>query len=330
MFKRALALGLLSLVAHAAMAAYSAEAFNNATIQIAGPRQGTNGKNFFNIEGEGNAENFRSWGAADFHGTDFNIGMPVNDVTDFKIVLTEANAAFTLPGTVKFWISTDTVNSIDPGTSPFVWQNDVTPDGAGNQLPTVFLGSGQFNTTGNANSGQVDAFPCTLSDQAKSILIDALNNGKDIRIVVTPDSTDPDFLNVAATFAGFSHNTYQGPTLEFEASMGSTTEILAPVNGAVSIGKSSSGGFGDTAVADGVSWRVCKFVVTSATSPIVRVRFDYTTTKTAPTAIDWAVTAKMVHSGTFKVQLLLSHDPNNPNNNAGYDVILPQTAINTT
>ncbi|MBS1712713.1 MAG: hypothetical protein JST30_00100 [Armatimonadetes bacterium] len=111
---------------------------------------------------------------------------------------------------------------------------------------------------------------------------------------------------------------------------GATTEILAPVNGAVSIGKSNTGGFGDTAVADNVSWRVCKFVVTSATSPIVRVRFDYTTTKTAPTAIDWDVTAKMVHSGTFKVQLLLSHDPNNPNNNAGYDVILPQTAINTT
>ncbi|MBS1712712.1 MAG: hypothetical protein JST30_00095 [Armatimonadetes bacterium] len=114
------------------------------------------------------------------------------------------------------------------------------------------------------------------------------------------------------------------------AAGGATTETLAPVNGAVSIGKSSSGGFGDTAVVDNVSWRVCKFVVTSATSPIVRVRFDYTTTKTAPTAIDWSVTAKMVHSGTFKVQLLLSHDPNNPNNNAGYDVVLPQTAINTT
>ncbi|MBS1712829.1 MAG: hypothetical protein JST30_00680, partial [Armatimonadetes bacterium] len=88
----------------------------------------------------------------------------------------------------------------------------------------------------------------------------------------------------------------------------STSETLAPVNGAVNIGKSNTGGFGDTAAVDGVSWRVCKFVVTSATSPIVRVRFDYTTTKTAPTAIDWAVTAKMVHSGTFKIQLLLSHD----------------------
>ncbi|MBS1713913.1 MAG: hypothetical protein JST30_06210, partial [Armatimonadetes bacterium] len=83
---------------------------------------------------------------------------------------------------------------------------------------------------------------------------------------------------------------------------GSTTETLAPVNGAVNIGQSNSGGFGDTAVVDNVNWRVCKFVVTSATSPIVRVRFDYTTTKTAPTAIDWDVTAKMVHSGTFKVQ----------------------------
>ncbi len=81
---------------------------------------------------------------------------------------------------------------------------------------------------------------------------------------------------------------------------------------------------------DGTSWRVCKFVVTSATSPIVRIRLDYTTTKTAPTAIAWDVTAKMVHSGTFKIQLLLTHDPNNVNNNAGYDVVLAQTPINTT
>ncbi|MBS1714800.1 MAG: hypothetical protein JST30_10740 [Armatimonadetes bacterium] len=111
---------------------------------------------------------------------------------------------------------------------------------------------------------------------------------------------------------------------------GATTETLAPTTGSVNIGKSNTGGFGDTGAADGVSWRICKFVVTSATSPIVRATFLYTTTKTTPTAIDYVVTAKMVHSGTFKIQLLLSKDPNNPNNNAGYDVVLPQTAINTT
>ena len=92
MFKRIFAGAMLSLVAAASMAAYTAEAVNNATIQISGPRSGNNGKNFFNIEGEGNAEQFRSWGTADFLSTDFGIGMPINDISNFKIILTESNA----------------------------------------------------------------------------------------------------------------------------------------------------------------------------------------------------------------------------------------------
>ncbi|MBS1713908.1 MAG: hypothetical protein JST30_06185, partial [Armatimonadetes bacterium] len=164
--------------------------------------------------------------------------------------------------------------------------------------------------------------PVTTGAEIKIPLAELGNPTGDIKVCVIVNGAGHDFLSnqILPGIGGGDNlgeplfvNLAQYPGEQwFTVPGGATTETLAPVNGAVSIGKSSSGGFGDTAVVDGASWRVCKFVVTSATSPIVRVRFDYTTTKTAPTAISWDVTAKMVHSGTFKVQLLLSHDPNNP------------------
>ncbi|MBL8066643.1 MAG: hypothetical protein JNM34_12430 [Chthonomonadaceae bacterium] len=84
----------------------------------------------------------------------------------------------------------------------------------------ISLGQGSFTTTGNMNTGQVDTFSFSLSNDAKNYIANALNNGTDIRLVITPDSTDQNLLSVAATFAGFSINNLVGPTFEFDATGG--------------------------------------------------------------------------------------------------------------
>src|SRR5207302_6870687 len=69
-------LATLSLATTAIRAdTFTGLAFNNATVQPAGPRKFSSGKNFFNIEGANNLPNFASWGAADF-----NLGAILLDV----------------------------------------------------------------------------------------------------------------------------------------------------------------------------------------------------------------------------------------------------------
>lgn len=197
----------------------SAEAFNNGTIQPSGPRTGGNGKNFFNIEGGNNLPNFASWGVADFHGADF--GTTVTGVKNVKLILTEADAAFSAPGTIHFYISSDTTTSIDPGTSPLIYQQSVTPPGVGTQLPLDEMGTGTFNTTGNTASGQVDTYDLNLDAAAQALIVNAVNNGGVIRIVIDEDVNTP---GVAATYAGFSHNTFAGPTLQFDPVTSATVD----------------------------------------------------------------------------------------------------------
>lgn len=190
--------------------AFFAEAVDNATVRPDGPRSGTSGKNFFNIQGQ-SAGNFASFGVADFSAASFGIGFTVADISNFELRLVEANASFTAPGTLDFWLTSDITTSIQPGSS-LAWQNDVMPAGVGNQLPTEYLGSGMFNTTGNVNSGQLNTYAFSLSNSAKSMIVDALNSNSTIRLVITPGDT-----TVAATFAGFSNSTYEGPVMAFDA-----------------------------------------------------------------------------------------------------------------
>lgn len=289
----ALVTAALACLAHG----YSAEAVNNATIQVTGPRGGMNGKNFFNIEGAGILEQFRSWGAADFNAADFGVPFTVGDVTNFKIVLTEANAAFTSPGKIQFWLTTDTTTSIEPVVSPWVWQNNVTPEGIGTQAPTEFLGSGDFNTLGNMNSGQVNTYAITLSAAAKAIVINALNSNGSLRLVVTPDSVGgPD--TVAATFAGFSNNTYNGPVIEFDASAGGP-DIVVPSAFLTVRGQLDSGNVASLGADDGDYLRHCKFLVPNLFVPPVEVVVTGTTTKTTTTGIAARLTGRMANAGSF-------------------------------
>lgn len=196
-------------IAATAQITVSTEAFNNATVQPAGPRTGSAGKNFFNIEGNNNGQ-FASFGVADFNAVNLSIGQPVADVVGIRVKLTEDRAAFSAGGSIRFWLTEDTTTSIDPGTPPpLAWDASDLPNGLGGQLvPRYELGTGTYTPTAD---GTLFEYTLSLSPAAKSYLINQLNSAGTIRLVVSPADDA-----VAATYAGYSHSTLAGPTLELD------------------------------------------------------------------------------------------------------------------
>jgi hypothetical protein len=192
-------------------------AFNNATIQPAGPRTGANGTNYFNIEGANNGT-FASFGVADFLYA--SQGGNVTGINSITLSLTEANLAFTTPGTLEFYISSDTAADIGAGTSTLFYQTSTTPAGVGSQLDTLFfLGTGAFTTTGATNSGAVDNYMFTPDSSTETYLTGLLNAGGTVRLVILEGSGVASSPSIAATFVGFSNTSGGGPQLAIDATI---------------------------------------------------------------------------------------------------------------
>jgi len=177
-------------------------ASNNATIQPSGPRPGTNGKMFFNMEGSSNGT-FSDFGVLDFQtpsGVIFGPGQ------ELSLAVTQDNAACTANGSLAFYVSTDTTADIEPGPSPLAFDSSSLPTGLGTQLdPKYLLGIGMFT---QVTSGQTDVFTFTPTGAALSYLTTEIDSAGPIRLIVAPDDA-----NVAATYAGFSNTDFAGPML---------------------------------------------------------------------------------------------------------------------
>jgi hypothetical protein len=170
-----------------------------------GPRTGNNGKIFFNMEGTSNGF-FASFGVADF-----SVGLihPVASVNSISIQLTQDNAAFTQNGALNFYLSGDTATSIQPSPPAVHYDAANPPGGLGTQLqPQFFLGPGTFT---EVSTGAVDTFTFGLSPAADAFLVDQLNHGGDVRLVIAPGDA-----NVAATFAGATNDEFSGPVLALD------------------------------------------------------------------------------------------------------------------
>jgi hypothetical protein len=192
----------------------SFEATDNATVQPAGPRSGSSGKAFFNMEGSNNAA-FASYGVIDFDFASLAppFGGPVTGITSATLQMTQSNAAFSMPGPLSVYLTTQTAVDIQPGTSPLTYQG--TNNGAasvGPQLsPLTLLGTGMYNVIAN---GTVDSYSLSFTGAALTSLLNAMNNDTRLRLVVTPDTAA-----TAATYAGFTNNTLSGPTLVINATV---------------------------------------------------------------------------------------------------------------
>jgi len=198
----ALALVLAAPAAHAA----SVEAYDNRTIQPAGPRTGGSGINFFNVEGSDNGS-FASYGVARFDlsslksGFDTTYGAGQWMVDSIVLELTQSNASFTTDGGVSVYFT-----DIDsPAIENMALQYDFTGDFA----DASHVVSYNFAAV---SSGTVESH--TLFNRAQGNSAGGMNLAADILAdnIVTLALVDAD-TSVAATYAGFNNNTYAGPTL---------------------------------------------------------------------------------------------------------------------
>jgi hypothetical protein len=190
----------------------SSEAVDNATVQPAGPRSGTSGKAFFNVEGSANGT-FASYGVADFQFG--SLPNPVIGINSASLVLVQSNAAFSATGDVVLSLDKKSpLSDIQPGgTSPLAFDG-VDPGtgadvGAGD-LDLLAIGGGPFTYTVGV-SGNVDSYALSLDAATETEIINRLNAVGTIRIVVGTGSA-----GVAATWAGATNSTYAGPTLALD------------------------------------------------------------------------------------------------------------------
>jgi len=194
----------------------SIEALDNATVQPAGPRAGANGKNFFNVEGSANAA-FASYGVADFN---FGALPAVISVNSISISFVQSNAAFSTTGPITFSLDTRApLSDIQPGTSPLAFDGvdpGTTTDAGQGDLVLLAFGGGPFVYT-VGTTGDVNTYPLGLTPPNAAALVNRLNSGSTIRIVVGTGVN-----NVAATWAGFSNTTFAGPTLNLDVTFEST------------------------------------------------------------------------------------------------------------
>lgn len=203
-----IALAILLALTSASALADSVEAFDNGTIQPAGPRTGSSGINFFNVEGVSNG-NFASYGVARFDltalksGFDSLYGIGAWTVGSIALELTQSNAGFTTDGGVEVYF-TDADSALSLQSSGLLYGN----------FASDFADAGKVISYAFAEmaSGHVEShtlFDLALSNSAgaMSLAADILDDNIVTLALLEGDAT------VAATYAGFNNNTYAGPTL---------------------------------------------------------------------------------------------------------------------
>jgi hypothetical protein len=216
-----LPLALTALAPTTAEAQVFARASDNATVQPGGPRSGTNGKNFFNVEGSNYGAN-SSFGVLDFTAASFGISGTVTSVNSLNLLLRDAPAAFSTSGGLNFYLASNTTASIQPGGG-LTYNTANGVEGVGSQLGTLYLlGSGSYTkgvTGAGGTTGLAYNYALSLpAGAATTQFINALNNAGTLRLVVTPTNAA-----TAATFGGFSSTTAgltDSPRLSFNAVTG--------------------------------------------------------------------------------------------------------------
>ena len=204
--KVAAAMAVVALFATSAVAELvSLGAANNSTVQPSGPRNGY--EYYFNMEGSSNGS-YSSFGIIDFDFSSVSLSETASDVTGATLSLTQANAGFSTSGPVSVYLTDET--SLSPQSTSLRYvsgQNGASCVDA-DLLPITLVGSGTYV---KGSSGDVDDFSLSFTGSALTTLLDAVNTGSTMRLVVTPDSS-----STAATYAGYSSFSYDGPTISFD------------------------------------------------------------------------------------------------------------------
>ncbi len=222
--KKVLSLALCGLIVPAASFAevFTAEAFNNLTVRPTGPRPGSSGLAFFNVQGTNNGTN-ASFAVAEVQPSAFNLSGSVIDLTRFSVNVTASNAAFTINGgPIDVWVTEDNTTSFAQSGMDIFFDVNFLPGGLGNQLaPVTQIGTFEFNPllpTGTLYQVDMTTIPSAL----EAYLLGRINSDLPIRLVFTAGN---DSLN--GTFAGYTNFNNQGPTIEIDAVVGGANQTLS-------------------------------------------------------------------------------------------------------
>ncbi len=187
-------------------------------------------------------------------------------------------------------------------TTLYVADDRALTSGGGLQRWDFDAGSGQWILTYTITAGITG----TAGIRGVLVVPDAFGN---IIYATSGESNANALLKLVDTGAGSSFSVIATAatntrfrSLCFTPEASATTETLAPTGNTINLGKVSSGDLSSLAADDGNALTVCKFIVPSQTSPIVRMTQTYTTTKPSPTAVELDVKAKLVNAGAFKIR----------------------------
>lgn len=215
MFRSTLAIVVLASlpVAPAPVSAAQAEAFRNVTVRSSGVLTGGAGPRYLSIAGSDLGE-VASYGVARFDVSaaraefDAYYGAGRWIVSAVTMRLTRADSAFTADGGVHVYFTGDDAVPLTV-PSPLVYSGTTTPSFAPEFSDAFFLASYEFRS---ASAGTVDehtlyALPITDAPPP-NLLADDIRNDDVVTLVLAEGTS-----GVAATYAGFDDDTYEGPTL---------------------------------------------------------------------------------------------------------------------
>ena len=190
--------GLVAILASSSVFAHAAEgivASKSLTVQAAGPRQGSVGSNYFNVQGK-NKEKYAGFGLLVFP---LPKGDGNADVKTLTVSLVQSIPGFSADGKVRFYLA----HALDaePGSLEKLKYDPTAADGLAKDAfkSLQALGVGEFK---KVETGKSDTFVLSLDDMARDELRSLLKSGGSLHIVVAPADDD-----VAATYFGAGNET---------------------------------------------------------------------------------------------------------------------------
>jgi hypothetical protein len=190
--------GLVAILASSSVFAHAADgivASKSLTVQAAGPRQGSVGSNYFNVQGK-NKEKYAGFGLLVFP---LPKGDGNADVKTLTVSLVQSIPGFSADGKVKFYLA----HALDaePSSLEKLKYDPAAADGLAKDAfkSLQALGVGEFK---KVETGKSDTFVLSLDDMARDELRSLLKTGGSLHIVVAPADDD-----VAATYFGAGNET---------------------------------------------------------------------------------------------------------------------------
>lgn len=223
--------GALAIALPSFAGPYESLATYNLTVQPAGPRIGSNGLRFFNVQGVANGS-FASFGVAEFTTANLAIPGTVTDIGRLTLKLTSSNAAFSRSGPFHVWITEDNTTVLSQVTDPLLpnycplkFDPLAPPSGVAAQLdPKWNLGSNFFDAS--LGTGVTFDTDLVLTPAVKAYVISRLNSGSLLRLIVS--NADE---NGSCTFAGYTNtlSTTPGPRINVDAIVSGQTTVSGSI-----------------------------------------------------------------------------------------------------